>query len=210
MRYPARRNPETLRQSAIQKLHALAETLEDLESPIETALSEISETVLSLESLHAELLASMPLDYQGFLEFIRDDPAGQNTKIYENLKVYTEGRVPNAEDLAAMLAGKYNIDNKIKRLSDSIRHIVEDAYPNYDQDYLGYLLEQRTFLVKILNMFHPRGRPVEFSDIQPGDRYKPTTMSPVPSDVVSGNVEYVYAQGIPGLRLPAVVRVKQG
>ena len=210
MRYPARRNPETLRQSAVQKLYALAETLQDLESPIETALSEISETVLSLESLHAELLASMPLDYQGFLEFIRDTPFGEHTQLYEDLEIYTEGRVPNAEDLAAMLAEpKFKPDNKLKRLSDEIRNFVRTNYPNYDQDDLDYLLKQRKFLVDSVNMFQRSARPVEFTDLEPGMRFVPNTMYAIPQNVVSGDIEYVYAQGIPALKVKAVVRVKE-
>jgi hypothetical protein len=152
----------------------------------------------------------MPLDFQGFLEFIRDDPGGRNTYIYKNLEGYTEGRMPNADDLAEMLtaAGSQINSNRCKRLSDYIINYIRNNYLSYDRDYLAYLQENLAFLVTLINTFQPRSEPLTFSDIQPGDRYTPTTMKPFPSEVVSGNVEYVYAQGIPGLRLPAVVRVK--
>lgn len=212
MRYSSRRNPESLRRSAIQKLRTLEATLQDIESPVKAVLSEISEAVSSLESLHAELVASMPLDFQGFLEFIRDDPGGRHTGIYRDLEVYTEGRMPNADDLAEMLTGvgfKVSLTNRMKFLSDYIRNYVRNNYPSYDRAYLAYLSENLAFLVTIVNTFHPLSKPLTFSDIQPGDRYKPTTMSPVPSDVVSGNVEHVYAQGLPNIGLSAVVRVKE-
>ena len=212
MRYPSRRNPESLRQSVIKKLRSLEAALQDLESPVEAVLSEISEVSSSLESLHAELLASMPLDFQGFLEFIRDDPGGRHTDVYRDLEGHTEGRMPNADDLAEMLTGAgfaSSITNRIKRLSDYIKGYLKNNHQNYDRAYLTYLLENLEFLVKITNTFHPLREPLEFSEIEPGDRYNPNTMTAFPSDVVSGNVEYVYAQGLPRIRLNAIVRVKK-
>ena len=187
--------------------------LSDLETPLNSALEAISRTVGILEDLHTELAASAPIDYEGYLNFLREDPIGQQEAIGLSwLKPRMQEGFDSVDDFVTFLSDQnYSaFEIALRRLSDQITHYVKSNYPHYDPKYVDYLDSQRKFLIECIGLLHPQhSARVAFSNVGEGDFFDRRSMIAVP-EAARGKVRHVYAQGIPRLTTgnKAIVHVK--